>query len=673
MSEVKPVRWQNAPMPELSPPAGSETSHALEAGREAFGRHAWPAAYEEFDRADQTEALTGADLEAFSEAAFFVARADRESELGERAFKAYQAAGDTVRAAYVAILLARRYAFAGKGSIASAWLRRGERLLPAEPETYAHGFLAVTRSESAATSGDVDLAVKLAEEAVEISTRVANADLQASAMSNLGGLKIRTGATADGFALMEEASIAAVNGELSPITTGITCCSMIAACRDLTDYRRATEWTEATEAWCKRESVSGFPGICRVHRAEVVAVSGAWDRAELELQRATAELEGYNAIPPLADGLYALGDIKRLKGDFEGAEAALRQAHALGRTPQPALAFIRLAEGKTKAALTAITSALQEESWDHVTRMRLLPAEVEVAVAAGDVGLARSAVDELVAITETYATPALDATRLVALGRVRLAEGDASGAADDLRRAIRSWREVGAPFEIARSRAVLAMALRAIGDDDAADLELQAALTEFERLGARIDAQAAEGELQAARERRLGPSQARRTFMFTDIAGSTKLAEALGDAAWDRLLRWHDETLRSLVVAGGGEIVKSTGDGFFAAFDAARQAVDCAISIQRALVEHRRSSGFALSVRIGIHTAEASRRGSDYSGVGVHTAARVADLAGAGEILATAETLAEAGRVASGSREAAVKGVTSPITVALVDWTAAEA
>ncbi len=129
--------------------------------------------------------------------------------------------------------------------------------------------------------------MKLAEEAVEISARVANADLQASAMSNLGGLKIRTGATADGFALMEEASIAAVNGELSPITTGITCCSMIAACRDLTDYRRATEWTEATEAWCKRESVSGFPGICRVHRAEVVAVSGAWDRAELELQRAT--------------------------------------------------------------------------------------------------------------------------------------------------------------------------------------------------------------------------------------------------------------------------------------------------------------------------------------------------------------------------------------------------
>ena len=467
---------------------------------------------------------------------------------------------------------------------------------------------------------------------------------------------------------MEEATIAAVNGEVSPITTGVTCCAMIAACRDLTDYRRASEWTEAAERWCKRESVSGFPGICRVHRAEVVAVGGAWDRAESELVRATDELVGYNAIPPLADGLYALGDIKRLKGDFEGAEASLRQAHAMGRTPQPALALIRLAQGKAKAALTAITSALEEETWDQVSRMKLLPAQVEAALAAGDIGLARQAADELAAIVATYPTPALDATRLVASGRVRQAEGDAAGAMDDLRHAMRAWREVGAPYEVARTRTLLAHALRALDDEDAADLELQAALTEFERLGARIDAQAAERDLQAATERRSGPSQARMTFMFTDIVGSTKLAEALGDEAWDRLLQWHDETLSTLVAGGGGEIVKSTGDGFFAAFAGAHPAVACAVAIQQALAEHRRSSGFALSVRIGLHTADASRRGTDYSGVGVHTAARVADLAGAGEILATAETLAEAGVVATRTRDATLRGVTAPVRVAVVEW-----
>jgi class 3 adenylate cyclase len=293
---------------------------------------------------------------------------------------------------------------------------------------------------------------------------------------------------------------------------------------------------------------------------------------------------------------------------------------------------------------------------------------VEVALAAGAIDVASAAADELDAIVEAYSTPALDATRLVARGRVHLAQGDVSGAADELRHAIRAWREVGAPFEVARTRAVLAHVLRALDDDDAADLELQAALTEFERLGARIDAQAAQRDLQAAMERRRGPSQTRMTFMFTDIVGSTKLAEALGDEAWDRLLRWHDDTLRALVTAGGGEIVKSTGDGFFAAFGGAHPAVDCAVSIQRALADHRRTSGFALSVRIGLHTAEASRRGTDYSGVGVHTAARVADLAGPGEILATTETLVEAGIDGTGAREATVKGVTAPVAVATVAW-----
>ena len=157
--------------------------------------------------------------------------------------------------------------------------------------------------------------------------------------------------------------------------------------------------------------------------------------------------------------------------------------------------------------------------------------------------------------------------------------------------------------------------------------------------------------------------------MFTDIVGSTNLAEALGDQAWERLLRWHEDVLRGLVARSGGEIVNSTGDGFFVAFEAARVAIDCAIAIQRALDEHRATTGFAPSVRIGLHTADASQRGGDYSGIGVHVAARVAALADGGEILVTAETLGEAGDVpATAVREAAIRGVTAPIGVASVIW-----
>jgi class 3 adenylate cyclase len=647
----------------------SATADPLQAGRDALIRHAWPEAFEQLSRADREGSLSGADLEGLALAAFFAAHGDAEVEIKERAFKVYEAEGDELRAAYLALDVARNYGYSGKVSIATAWLRRGERILGAEGETYAHGYLALIRSEIAAWTGDGEAALTLAERAVEIGTRAADADLKATAQTNLGSLKIASGDTFDGFALMEEASIAAVNGELSPFTTGMTTCRLIGACRDLTDYRRATEWIEATERYCERQSLSGFPGICRIHRAEVAAVGGGWELAERELEQATTELAAFKATPPQADGFYAIGDIRRLRGDFEGAEKALREAHALGRSPQPALALIRLAEGKTKAAAAAINAAVDEASWDRWARARLLPAQVEISIAAGDLERARTAVEELAGIVVGYPSPALEAGRQTALGRVLVAEGDAAAAAHELRGAIRGWREVGAPYEVARARVVLSRALRAVDNDDDADLEAHAALDEFRRLGARVDVEAAERELRDAEDRLSGPLTTRKTFMFTDIVGSTTLAEAIGDQAWERLLRWHDDMLRSQVAGAKGEIVNSTGDGFFAAFDSARAGVACAVSIQRALVEHRASTGFALSVRIGLHSAEANRRGSDYSGKGVHVAARVGALAQGGEILATAETLAEAGQVpTSDARSTPIRGVTEPVSLAAVTW-----
>ncbi len=655
-------------MADISVP-DSAAQDPMAAGRDAFVRHSWQEAFEQLSEADRSAQLSGVDLEALALAAFFVADADRGLEVKERAFKVYEAEGNELRAAFLALDIARQYGYGGKHSIASAWARRAERIIGHDGETYAHGYMALIESEAAGAKGDIDAALILAERAVEIGQGSADADLSANALINLGALKISTGQTTDGLALMEEASISAVNGELSPFTTGLTACRMIGACRDLTDYRRASEWIEATEKYCTSQSLSGFPGVCRIHRAEVAAVGGAWEQAEHELERATVELVGYNATPPMADGFYAIGDIRRLKGDFAGAEASLREAHARGRSPQPALALVRLAEGKIKAAAVAINAAVAEETWDRWAKARLLPAQVEIATAAGDVEGARSAVDELTGIVVGYPSPALEAGRRVALGRVLLAEGDAQAAAHELRAAIKGWREVGAPYEIARARAVLARALRSVQDEDA-DLELNAALDEFRRLGARVDVEAAERDLRDAEDRRSGPQVSRMTFMFTDIVGSTNLAEALGDGAWERLLRWHDDMLRGQVASGGGAIVNSTGDGFFAAFESARAGVHCAIAIQRALLEHRESTGFAIRVRIGLHTAEANQRGNDYSGKGVHIAARVAALADGEEILATAETLAEAGDavLASALRSTPVKGVSTPVEIATVEW-----
>jgi class 3 adenylate cyclase len=523
--------------------------------------------------------------------------------------------------------------------------------------------------ELSTADSDIETAQMSAATAVEIGRRTGHADLHAIALAALATIRIATGATKEGFQLLEEAAIAAVNGDLSPITAGITSCTMIAACRDLTDYRRASEWLEATDRWCERQEVSGFPGICRVHRAEILALHGGWERAEQELRTATSELRAFDAIPPMADGLYAIGEIRRLKGDFKGAEEALRQAHALGRSPQPALALIRLQTGRVGSAAAAIDAALAESTWDQWARGRLLAAKVEIVLAAGDVARARAAADELATIVADYPSLALQAGRHVAHGRVLLAEGDALAAATELRAAVRLWRDVGSPYEVARARAVLSRALRAMGDEDDADLELRAARDEFARLGASPDLRAADDELRDAEQRRSRPAEVRRTFLFTDIVGSTTLAGALGNEAWERLLAWHDTTLRSLFVRHSGEVVNSTGDGFFVAFASAEAGIRCALEVQRALDEHRRTSGFAPPVRIGLHTSQAVRRGGDYSGVGVHVAARVAALAAGGQIVASATTLAEApGTAASEVAEAHIKGLTDPIGVATVTW-----
>jgi class 3 adenylate cyclase len=661
-----------AVMSDAGPGAATTTSSdPLEAGRDALARRAWTEAFERLSEADRDGRLAADDLEGLAMAAFFAARADVELEVKERAFKAHEAAGNAIRAGYLAVDIARAYGYAGKPAISSVWKRRAERAIGVDGETYVHGYLALVGSESAAASGDLDGALALAERAVEIGGRAADPDLTAYAQTNLGALKIASGATTDGFALLEEASFAAVNGELSPFTSGVTACRMIGACRDLTDYRRASEWIEATEKYCDRESIQGFPGVCRIHRAEVAAVGGAWERAELELERATVELAGYNATPPQADGFYAIGDIRRLRGDYPGAEQALREAHTRGRSPQPALALIRLAQGQVQAAARAIDAAVAEQTWDQWARARLLPAQAEIAIAAGDLGRARTAVDELRSIVAGYPSPALEAGCRATLGRVLLAEGDPAAAAVELRLAIKGWRDVGAPYEIARSRSVLARALRTMDDEDDADLELQSALDDFRRLGARVDVATAEREIQDAADRRHGPQTARMTFMFTDIVGSTTLAEELGDVPWERLLRWHDDTIRALVDRSDGQIVNSTGDGFFAAFTTARAAVDAAVAIQQALAEHRTGNDAQLSVRIGVHATEATRRGADYSGMGVHIAARIAALAEGGEILASIESLAEAGDVgASASRVATIRGASAPVTVAAVEWSA---
>ena len=336
--------------------------------------------------------------------------------------------------------------------------------------------------------------------------------------------------------------------------------------------------------------------------------------------------------------------------------------------------MLRLAENKVDAARSAIRSALADDSRDRLARSHLLPAQVEIAIAAGDHDAARAAADELEAIASVFSTPALEATALCARGRLQLATGDEAGAQRSLRAGCRHWQELDAPYETARARMTLAAVYRASGDGETAALELAAARSAFERLGAVLDvARAADVLAEATRIDAIEPEPQRaevRTFMFTDIVRSTQLVEAIGDEAWTDLVRWHDQALRALFAAHGGEEVDHAGDGFFVAFAATRPALECSVVIQRTLLEHRRQQGFAPQVRIGLHAAAAQRHGGAYRGMGVHVAARIAALAGAGEILASQGTVESVPPTLtlSAPRLVTLKGLSEPLGVVTLGW-----
>ena len=391
-------------------------------------------------------------------------------------------------------------------------------------------------------------------------------------------------------------------------------------------------------------------------------LQGDWPTAEQEAVQACEELGSFDPFTTAA-GFYEIGEIRRRRGDFAAAEEAYRQAKEWGRDPQPGLALLRLAQGKAESAATAIKRSLGNVE-EPVMLVRRLPAQVEIALTLGDLRTARTAAEELDQLVDRFKVgnvraPAFDATVCLAWGQIRLAEQDWEGAVSAFERSVEGWRTVGAPYEVAEAQLHLGMALRRAGQEDEAREELIAARSAFERLGAALDVERI-AEL-------LGEHGVTRTFMFTDIVESTKLVEALGEDKWRKLLAWHDKKLQELIEAKAGEVIKQTGDGYFAAFQSPAAALDAAVSIQRALDEHE---GIAPDVRIGLHTGGAFHRtDDDYAGQGVHMAARIGALAGGGEILVSSESVDGGSRYAlSDVRAEAVKGVEQPVEVRSVAW-----
>ena len=662
----------------------SEAGSSLVAqGRDALVRHAWGEALERFTEADAAGALTPAELNEYATAAWWNGRLAQAIEIRERAYGAASRENQLDVAVLLALELARDNIYRTSDPLAAAWLQRAERLLGAVEENAGHGWLAATKAFRFSLLGDVDGALAAAKEAEGIAARTGDRNLAALAQAEHGFGLIASGQVQEGMRMVDEASVAAVGGELEPATAGGICCTTVGACAALGEWGRAARWTEAQDRWCRREGINGYPGMCRLYRSEIKQLRGSWLEAEAEARQASVELAGF--IPAAAaTALYRIGEIRLRRGDLAEAEEALTQAYALGAHIEPAFSLVRLAQGRTDDAAAGIREALEHPrptpNWHAppatpLYRMPLLRAQVEIALASGDVDAARLASSELDGIAERYATQASRATAAMGRGLLRLAESEPADAERALREAVDAWTDLDAPYEAAQARRALAEALTMRGQDDRARMELLAARASFEQLGASLDLRRAVAESlhDPADDDAVAPSEAVRAvraFVFTDIVDSTRLAETLGDEPWRGVMRWHDQTVRSIVAQHGGEVVKTTGDGFFLAFDDIDRALEATIALQRRLAEHRGREGFAPAVRIGINAAEGSRSGSDYSGRGVNLAARVCAAASGDEILVTRSSLDGSRRTFNlgDQRSLELKGVAGPVSVVAIRW-----
>lgn len=641
----------------------------LDDARAAVAGRAWARAHELFTAVATERPLEAEDLERFAKAAYWIGSANGSISIREAAYEAFLARGDNARAAFCALTLQRQHASMLQDSLAAAWLTRAERLLVGAGESLAHGYLAIAHADAARARGDLPQALSLIERATEIAARSDDRDLPTWALMRRGMFLVDAGRVDEGWPLMEEVAATAAGGELGSFTTGAVLSNMVSMCRDLGDYRRGNEWSDAAMRWCERQRITRFPGICRVNRGAILRMLGRLREAEEETRTAWLELMDFSPAHAAA-AQHELGEVQLRLGDLAAADEAFRQARELGEDPQPGLTLLRLAQGDVDVAASSIRRSLQVAAFDRFARARMLPVQAEVARAAGDAPSARAARDELAEIADQVASPAIRAASEWTAGIAALLEGDHGRAAGHLDEARKRWNEVGAAYESAKVSLALAEAHVGRGSDEAAAVELDEARTVFERLGAHLDARRA-GELRARVGRDAATSRAVRTFLFTDIVGSTALIEVIGDEAWNDLRRWHNEALRASFAEHGGEEIDHAGDGFFVAFPDAAPAVACAMGIQRRLVEHRRTHGFAPQVRIGLHATAATRDETGYTGLGVHTASRIASLAGGGEILASAETLEGVPDAPTSERRSVtLKGIVEPVDVVAIDWRA---
>jgi DNA-binding CsgD family transcriptional regulator len=500
-------------------------SEALTAGRDSFARDRWADAYLRLSEADRESPLDAEDLERLATAAYLLGH-DREcAELWGRAHGEFLNRGERERAVRCAFWLAFGLMHRGERARAGGWLARARGVLePAGHDSVEFGYLMIPAALQRIGGGDLEGALKLFHQAAELGERYAEADLTALATYSRGRVLIRMGEVEAGIALLDEAMIGIEAGDVSPMAVGDVYCAVIEGCIEVLDYRRAQEWTSALSRWCDAHpEMVPYRGQCLIHRSELLLLHGSWPAALVEAERACELLSRPPGEPAAGAAHYQLGEIRRLRGELSAAEAAYGEARRWGREPQPGLALLRLAQGRLGAAC-ATSQRVVDEPRPLGSRASALAAHVEIMLASANLPAARAAADELSTMAAVLDAPLLHALSAHATGAVQLAEGALHPALDALRRACTGWNELKAPYEGARSRLLIGLACRRLGDEDTARLDLDTAAATLRELGAKPALAVLEAAASATPERSAGLTAREVQVLRLVAAGKTNRA-----------------------------------------------------------------------------------------------------------------------------------------------------
>lgn len=456
----------------------------LTTAREAFERGEWQRAHRDLTAVRAQTELSTADLGLLGSAAWWAGEVKESLVISEEVYHRLQDDDDPAGAAMKALSLGLLWFIRGDVVIASGWVNRARRILRDLPECAEHGYLLYLEASLTLAANDFRPAHATAARLQEMGRRLRAPELTSFALVLTGLADVHDGDTDAGFAQLDEAMLPVLAGEVAPEWAGALLCSAIDLCHSLMDLPRAERWVTLTERWCEGRATVLFTGVCRVHRAELLLEHGSWARAEQELQDAAAALTGLD-VGVAAAAHYCLGELRRLRGDLEGAEADYRRAHQLGRDPLPGLALLRLRHGRPAVAASVLDAALATTR-DPLARAPLLAARVEVVLAAEDPRGVTPYLQELTTIADDHLSPGWRAQAARWHGAVLLARGRHAEAVGVLREALARWQEMDAPYRAAQVRLDLARAYDALGDHDTARREHDEAVAVLEQLGARV-------------------------------------------------------------------------------------------------------------------------------------------------------------------------------------------